>query len=400
MDLHRIPRKQLDVDIFYVDDDMDRIVGLDLTTGQVHDHIHDSGDLQAYHKGSNVGFDPTTNPLTTNTVQHALAEFANKPIAAPVHEISAASVVSNRYQITSIYDAYVGVPAEDPNAVFAIYDIEGRELPITILDITDDEFGTTSVVGNTWHSNPWIQLSGVPNQQILIKFGIRSSMGDLPINAFLKEGVIVAEVDSEVTAAIADIKGTAWNVSVEPGNSMYDLVTLFGLVNTNITDIAQNAADIAALSGDFTATIADIKGTAWDVSVDVSNSMYDLIQIYSNFQQVFAAIADVKRDAWNAVVPNDRDLVGLDGRMINVESVAHQHNEEAIPALQLNGVSTSFSTTSNMQSGSIRAFLNGNKLPSANITQTAPNVFSISVHPEQIPDSSVGDTLEVMYIQA
>ena len=43
MTLHRIPRKQLDTNIFYVNDDMDRIVGLGHTTAQVYDHLTDAG---------------------------------------------------------------------------------------------------------------------------------------------------------------------------------------------------------------------------------------------------------------------------------------------------------------------------------------------------------------------
>jgi hypothetical protein len=202
---------------------MDRIVGLDRTTAQVHDHLHDTGNLQNYHKASNVGFDPTTNPLFSDNVQYALSEFANKPMASPVHETSSGVVSTTTYQIQATANAYVGVPGEDPNATFAVYDTQGIELPITIVDVTSDAGGTSSVVGNIWHNKPYLQLSAAPNQQIMIKYGTQTTLGELPINAFLKEGVIAAEVDSDVVNAIAEIKGTAWDVTVPSDRNLVGL---------------------------------------------------------------------------------------------------------------------------------------------------------------------------------
>lgn len=226
MNLHRIPRKQLDSNIFYVNDDMDRIVGLDRTTVQVHDHLHDVGAQQGYHKGSNVSFDPTLSALSEAEVQAAVTEFANKPIATPVQETSALIVTTDYYQVTSSIDAYVGTtPGVDPNSLFALYDVDGIELPITVLDVTSDQAGTTSVLGQTWHNKPYLQLSAVPNEQILVKYGVESTLASLPIDALLKEGVISAEIDSEVIAAIADIKGTAWDVPVPAQRNLVGLDT-------------------------------------------------------------------------------------------------------------------------------------------------------------------------------
>jgi len=224
MSLHRIPRKQLDTSIFYVEDDLERIEGLDRTTAQVHDHLHDVGDNQAYHKAGNVGFDPVPSPLIGTNVQVALSEFANKPIADPTSEQSGVPVTTSHYQVTASERAYVGTnPGDNPNSLFAVYNTDGHELPITVTGVTDDAAGLNSVVGQVWFANPYVQLSAAPNEPIIIKYGTENSLAALPIDALLKEGVIVGEIDSEVINAIADIKGTAWDTAVPSDRNLVGL---------------------------------------------------------------------------------------------------------------------------------------------------------------------------------
>jgi len=312
MTLHRIPRKQLDPDIFYVYDDMGRIVGLDRTTAQVHAHLHDDGEVQAYHKASNTTFDPIGNPLTSANVQFALAEFANKQIAEPVQETSAAPVATPLFHVGAASEAYVGVTGEDPNAAFAIYNTDGHELDIQVLDITSDAAGTTSVAGNIWHSNPYLQLSAIPGEEILVKYGTRTSLGDLPINALLKEGVIAAEVDSEVIEAIADIKGTAWHVPVAA----------------------------------------------------------------------------------------DSNIVMLDYRIDNLEDRSHIHKTGIAPVGVMDGVNRVFTLpgAEGYVLGSLAVYLSGIRLRKTLITEIDNATFQLDIFTEQLPDSTMGDWLNVDYI--
>jgi hypothetical protein len=205
--------------------------------------------LQEYHKSSNVTYDPTNTALSTDNVQYAMDEFANKPLAAPVQETSPAVVSTSYYQITATDDAYVGVPGEDINAVFAVYDVNDYELPITITAITEDQAGTIPVSGQTWHNQPYIHFSTPPNQQIMIKYGTKTTLAALPINAFLKEGVIVAEVDSDVTGYIAEIKGTAYDVVVPSTRNLVGLDARITAMTPFLHTHIYSATPVGALDG-------------------------------------------------------------------------------------------------------------------------------------------------------
>lgn len=138
--------------------------------------------------------------------------MSTKEMAKPSRHESPSSISNTYYQLTG--KVYVGESTSDnPNGLVALYDVDGNELNIAVSDITSDSAGTNSVIGSTWHTDPYIQLSSAPGVVTLFKFGTYTTLGTMPINALMTEGVITGEVDADVQSALSEIKGSsyAWN---------------------------------------------------------------------------------------------------------------------------------------------------------------------------------------------
>lgn len=225
-DFHRIPRKQLDEDLVYTDTDLSEFDGISFSTAELEEHIVNGAYPTHHHEASRITYDSSGSPLLTDLVQDALDEIANYPLAVPAQEDTGLGPVgSDVYQFQTVQPVYVGVTGgEDPNGFIGLFDTDGNEIEsITVTDVTSDLAGTTSVIGDMFATQPYIQFSGNIPEELTLKFGIESSLLSLPKNALLREGILVGEVDGDVQAFIAEIKGTNFDVPVA-GDS--DLVSL------------------------------------------------------------------------------------------------------------------------------------------------------------------------------
>lgn len=312
-ELHRVPEKQLDEKVYTVDDDMSRIEGLSRTTAEVEAHLDPTGHVGYDHAADESRYDTASTPLTQQNLQDALDEFSSMFLAVPVRETSAAVVGASYYQLTAAEDVWVSdTPGKDPNTLVGLYDEDGDELVgITVTDITSDQAGTTTVIGNSWHNQPYVQLSGVPGVKVMFKYGIKGQLAALPTDTLLREGVIVAEVDSDVIAAIAAIKGTAWDAPVPTGRSLDEL-------------------------GD----------------------RVDALEIGDPFK--FNVTPTGTQDGTNAVFT----LPGTD----------------------------------EYQTGTLKVYLNGIKLKDSKVQKDSSTQLTLLVETEQLPDSSIGDYIEIDYV--
>jgi len=250
VDFHRIPRKQLDPNIFYVTDDIQALIGISFTTAELEAHIVNSAYPAKAHPAVDILFDPTASALSTTTVQDALDEFNLKPMAIPAQETSAGVVATSYYQVTSLTPIYVGiVPLEAVETFIGIFRAsDDFELEI-VTDVTSDSAGTTTVVGNTWALNPYIQFSAPPGVQIKVKYGLQSTLGELPIKTLLSEGIAVGEIEADVAAILADIKGTAFDVAVPNTRDLVGLDNRVSTLEGLAHDHEYNATPVGAQNG-------------------------------------------------------------------------------------------------------------------------------------------------------
>jgi len=176
-------------------------------------------------------------------VAQQLEDLANKPMAIPQGEHSSVPLSGNFYQIMTSMPVFVGLPGMPPELIVSFDDdiIGASGSPIVVSNITSDLNGLDVVVGNGYVQNPVIWFSeNIPNMEVKLRYGIKSSLGGLPENVLLLEPRKIAEMQADTVAWIAQVKGAAHDYAITADQSLLGLdVRLQNLENNGFQNSGQ-----------------------------------------------------------------------------------------------------------------------------------------------------------------
>lgn len=205
----------------------------------------------------------------------------DRPVALPQTEVSSGVVAANFYRLQAVTPVFVGRAGATAAMLVAFTEevIGASTNEITVVDITSDAGGATSIVGQGYAMQPYIWFSeAIPGVQISLRYGIEGTLGGLPEGALLVEPLKIAETQADTQAWIAQIKGDSYDANVPAAK--------------NLVGLDGRTSALEAATGNLQSADSDTQG--W--------------------------VAGIKGEAYDANVPSTRNLMGLDGRTSALEA--------------------------------------------------------------------------------
>lgn len=200
-----------------------------------------------------------TNLLNAGLVSHSQIDaHINKRIAVPQTELSSAPVNAAVYRLADATPAFVGRAGATAGSVMALLGedivIGASGNPITIVNITSDLAGNTSVVGMGYVAQPYVHFSeAIPNVPIRIRYGVEMTLDTLPESVLINEPLWVGETDQDVRALVAEIKGGAFDRIIDANQNLQGLDTRIAGLSNDIANVNDNVTgvsnDVSSLSG-------------------------------------------------------------------------------------------------------------------------------------------------------